>query len=327
MKISIVGRYTCLLLPALFVSLTGCCGVPVVPTLPPTDALASLTVTPLPTVTPSPTPTSELPTNTPMPSPIPPTRIPRPTPVPTMTADEEYAFVSEMLRDNGGCQLPCWWGFTPGETPWETTEIFFASLGKKVEAWSGDDAQHYTVYFDIPDHHHFHYQDYHEKDGTLDRIGIHAVPPADEDGHPVYGDSQFAEDWKAYMLPQILEVYGPPSQILLGLGGAGWIPFDLVLFYPEKGFLVQYSGSAERSEGDTFLVCPHRAEVTLYLWVPEQYTALEDVPGIGSYTYAADEMSGLHSLEDATGMSIEQFYQTFAQPDDQTCLETPVDIW
>jgi hypothetical protein len=61
--------------------------------------------------------------------------------------------------------------------------------------------------------------------------------------------------------------------------------------------------------------------------MPEQYTNLEDVPSIGSYTYAADEMSGLHSLEDATGMSIEQFYQTFSQPDNQTCLQTPADLW
>jgi hypothetical protein len=55
--------------------------------------------------------------------------------------------------------------------------------------------------------------------------------------------------------------------------------------------------------------------------------SLEDVPGVGSYTYAADEMSGLHSLQEATGMSIEQFYQTFVLPDSEICLETPADLW
>jgi hypothetical protein len=26
-------------------------------------------------------------------------------------------------------------------------------------------------------------------------------------------------------------------------------------------------------------------------------------------------------------MSVEQFYETFVQPDTETCLETPVDLW
>ena len=76
-----------------------------------------------------------------------------------------------------------------------------------------------------------------------------------------------------------------------------------------------------------FRVCPHQVEITLYLGPPERSMALEDIPGIGGYTYAADEMSGLHSLEEAAGISIEQFYQIFVQPDNQTCLETPADMW
>ncbi len=118
----------------------------------------------------------------------------------------------------GGCRLPCWWGFTPGETSWQTTKTFFALLGKTIEAWRGHDTQqHYAVYFDIPEHRHFHYQGYHEKDGVLDRIGIHAVPPVHDDEF-VYVDSQFIGDWRPYMLPQILGVYGPPSHGFPGCG-------------------------------------------------------------------------------------------------------------
>ena len=117
-----------------------------------------------------------------------------------------------------------------------------------------EDYQDYTVVFNTPSH-YGGYQRYIVKDGMLDGVGIHALPPVDEDGQRMYGNPQFAEDWKAYMLPQMLEVYGPPSQIFLGLGGAAWMPFDLVLFYPEKGFLVQYSGSAERSERERHFLC------------------------------------------------------------------------
>jgi hypothetical protein len=39
------------------------------------------------------------------------------------------------------------------------------------------------------------------------------------------------------------------------------------------------------------------------------------------------DVGDYRSLEEATEMSIEQFYQIFVQPDNQTCLETPADLW
>jgi hypothetical protein len=114
-----------------------------------------------------------------------------------MTADEEYALVSEMLQDNGGCRLPCWWGFTPGETSWQTTEILFTSRGKKV--WNDVIPQNYEIIFDIPDY-HYHHQIYDEdeKEGVIEMIRVHALPLRGGDGYPVYGNPQFAEDWRFY---------------------------------------------------------------------------------------------------------------------------------
>ncbi|MBN1976040.1 MAG: hypothetical protein JW918_01455 [Anaerolineae bacterium] len=268
--------------------------------------------------TPMSSPTLEVLAGTPTPSSIPPTRTPRPTPVPTMTADEEYGFFLEMLQNNGGCQLPCWWGFTPGATSWQATRDFFTSLGKETRG--GGDIQNYTVVFDMPGHYQSYQSYIGDEDGILKMIEISAAPAVGEDWSFTYDHPQFAEDWKAYMLPHMLEVYGPPSQVLLGMGsGAPWSPFDLLLFYPEKGFLMQYSGEAEEREGETWLVCPHLVELTLYLWSPERIMSLEDIPGFTVW--------GPHSLEEATGMSIEQFYETFVQPDTETCLETPADLW
>lgn len=304
----------------LLMSLVGC-SVPAASTLSPTSTLTSPTSTPM--VLRSPTPSPELPTDMPTPSLVPPTRTPNPTPAPTMTADEEYAFVSKMLRNNGGCQLPCWWGFTPGETSWEMTKTFFVSRGQKI--WGGDDnIQNYTIVCNTPGYYEG-YQSYIGKDGLLNMIGVSAVPPVGEDGYYMH-NPQFAQDWNAYMVPQILEVYGAPSQIFIGTGGAPWSPFDLLLFYPEKGFLVQYSGVAEEREKKPWLVCPHRAELALYLWSPERSMNLEDIPGVVS-AHTDDKTWGPYPLEEATGMSIEQFYQTFTQPGNQTCLEAPADLW
>jgi len=244
-----------------------------------------------------------------------------------MTADEKYAFVSEMLRNNGGCRLPCWWGFTPGETAWETTKTFFTSRG--VTIWDNGGTRDHTVVFNIPGHYES-YQSY-IGEGTLDRIGIVAGPLVGADGHYAYGDPQFAEDWKTYMLPQILGAYGPPQQVFLETYSSGpdRLPFRLLLFYPDQGLLAKYEGSTgENGQGEwveagqAIRIRPRRSDIALWLWSPEREMTLADL-GLSSQV----DLDRLRSLEEATGMSIEQFYQTFVQPDNQTCLETLVDLW
>jgi len=319
MKTIIVSRDAFEVLFVLLVSLVKC-SAPVAPTWSPSIPALS-TATPMSTVnlslTPSPKSLADMSTPSPI---IVPTRPPRPTPAPTMTADEEYTFVSEMLQNNGGCQLPCWWGFIPGETSWQTAQTFFTSRGKKI--WHYRQTS-YTVIFDIPQRDIGCVQSYFVDDETIDIISVHATLPI-RDNEFVYGDAQFAEDWKRYMLPDILMAYGQPSQVFLGVYKAPWMPFDLLLFYPEKGFLVRYMAPAER-EGRTFRMCPHKTDITLWLWSPERDMALEYIANVGGFP--TGDMSYFRSLEEATGMSIEQFYQTFSQPDNQTCLETPADLW
>ena len=201
-------------------------------------------------------------------------------------------------------------------------------LGKETLGDGG--IQNYTVVFNTPGHYES-YQSYIGEDDTLDRIGIHAVPPVGEDGYYTYGDPQFAEDWRAYMLPQMLEAYGPPQQVFLETyrSGPDRLPFRLLLFYPDRGFLVMYEGSIGKEgkgewveAGKAIHICPGRSDVTLWLWSPKQAMTFEDL-GISSQV----NLERLHSLEEATGMGIEQFYQTFVQPDNETCLETPADLW
>ena len=40
------------------------------------------------------------------------------TPTISSTNVEGQKLVQELLENNGGCKLPCWWGFTPGKTTW-----------------------------------------------------------------------------------------------------------------------------------------------------------------------------------------------------------------
>ena len=42
--------------------------------------------------------------------------LPGETPSPTLLPDEAVSAIKELLRTNGMCEFPCWWGFTPGRS-------------------------------------------------------------------------------------------------------------------------------------------------------------------------------------------------------------------
>ena len=307
---------------------------PAIPTstLLPTVVPSSIPTMKLPTVTPvlkptTSTPASELPTDTPVLKPTPTASALRATPAPTLTDDEEQTLVLDLLKKNGECQLPCWWGFTPGKTSWQIAESFFVSAGKKIGKYRDSQTTIYTIYFHIPLHGSQINQDYYTvNDDTIDVITISAVPPT-RNGELVYGDAQFARDWRSYTLPQLLTDYGQPQQIFLRTFSdtpTGWLPFNLLLFYPEQGILVSYYGPAEKDKG-TLRACLNQTDVRLWLWSPEHTMSLERLANMGSSPIG--NMAGFRRLEEATGMSVEQFYQSFVQPNNKRCLETPADMW
>jgi hypothetical protein len=312
-----------------------CVSKPVIPTALPLSPVSMPTVVPSATATLASSPTSlptlasiSLPTaaSTPVPEPTL-LRISRPTPGPTLTNDEEQTLVLKLLKENGGCRLPCWWGFTPGEAAWPVAESFFLSNGKRIGEYRDPRSTVYSLDFHIPLHNSQINQDYYTIGGnTIDLITVGAVPP-ESDNELDYRDIQFAEDWKSYMLPQMLAVYGQPRQILLRTFSdtpTGWLPFNLLLFYPEQGILVSYYGPAGKN-GKTLRMCPYQVDVRLWLWSSEHAMPLEHLAGMGSSPIG--DMSGFRSLEEATGMSVEQFYQSFVQPSSKACLETPTGMW
>jgi hypothetical protein len=254
------------------------------------------------------------------------TRVSSPTPGPTLTIDEEQSLVLNLLKENGGCRLPCWWGFTPGKTSWQAIQTFLASSGKIAMKFSNSYLTNYSVKFEIPQHDVQLGQVYNVTNGILDMIwvGVGTV----RNYNSVYGDTQFARDLRAYTLPQMLDTYGRPTEVFLKTYSStpeGWIPFQLLLFYPQQGILVRYYGPALQ-KGQQIVICPQQSDITLWLWSPERTMSLEDIANMGQ-EFPVEEVPEFRSLEEAAGMSVEQFYQSFGQPNSKTCLETPAELW
>jgi hypothetical protein len=127
----------------------------------------SLPATPTATLAPSKTPTSES-----IPS-IQPTETA--TILPTLQPDEAEALVLELFETNGGCQLPCWWGFTPGETNWVQAKTFLQTFVEEINEPANSPAfQSIDVYISPPtDEESLQLRHYYEvQDGVIELIDV-----------------------------------------------------------------------------------------------------------------------------------------------------------
>ncbi len=184
----------------------------------------------------------------------------------------------------------------------------------------------YSVKFEVPQHDVQLGQVYNVTDGIVDMIWVSGATVRNH--KTIYGDTQFGKDFQPYTLPQMLDTYGRPTEVFLKTYSStpeGWIPFQLLLFYSEQGILVRYYGPALQKERQ-IIICPQQSDITLWLWPLGRTMTLEDIANIGQ-DFPIEEVPEFRHLEEATGMSVEKFYEGFARSGNRICLETPIDMW
>jgi len=264
---------------------------------------------------------TESPTSTPEIRPsatIPPTALPTETetPLPTVVPEEAQKRIAELMKTNGGCLLPCWWGVTPGKTSMETVNKTLARFVSDVSPFP--DERHlegYAITFGDP-----------ETPAREYRILFYTA------GEIVEKIDTFSFDPLAHLLEQ----YGIPEEVWLHSGGysMGFQPpsFSLALLYPEQGVMIYYQ---ERSGGylseggtDYVQICPNdirnAGNPGLYLWpTGHRLSFAEILPDI----YPKPELVRYEPLEDVSNMDEESFYDAFTNPESSACLKTPADIW
>ena len=247
----------------------------------------------------------------------------------TLTATEQENYVSELLKTNAGCKLPCWWGITPGETSWEDAEHFLIYLGATIGRT------------DIPSGMILHWAKFSDSLSDIEtsffeqeiRVGI--IDSISAIGN--YGSTQNQRDfeslWESYSPKEVIKAYGVPSRVLLsatgvtGVGDTGNNGYILWIFYDHLGFLIRYGG-----------IVP---DLPIYHFCPELQVGADDIYRIDFYLQHPDNSLPLEShdtilttspsramsIQDAAGMSTEEFYRLFIQGEEPTCFDTPHDIW
>lgn len=249
--------------------------------------------------------------------------------IPTLTTEEAKTKLFDLLRNNGGCNLPCIWGYTPEQTNrnelvdffkhfvvTETPEISISKLMRNDRMSISFFVRLLSVYIDT---------------GIMAYENEDLVEALIMDGsaNPQW-DASYAEVMKYYMLPQILTNYGKPSQILIltyrddrQRPDVTAHPFYLVLLYPDQGFFVEYEMNRE-IKGDKFIGCPSKAFVSISTWNPQNDKAFEKITQGTRLDLYPDEYK---SIYDATTMTTDEFFKVFSDPENKDCIQTLIEKW
>ncbi|NIM92089.1 MAG: hypothetical protein GTO18_00010 [Anaerolineales bacterium] len=248
-----------------------------------------------------------------------PTAAPSPTKTntlaPTYSPAQAQLLIAELLLYNSGCQLPCWWGFIPGKTSWQTAQDLLARIAKEIYIpFAVDEPEFFAdVVFstpeDISSYDLTHV--YRVRDGLISMI---EVDPGQV---------------SVYSLSSILTSYGLPSEVWIWTFREkyqNFFPFDLVLFYPEQGIMVRFDTKAIRV-GDRVQGCfKSETALAMALWSPDTIMSFLDVASI-TRNIDLHEWGDPIALKKATGLELDDFYQQFKDPNNTLCLETAADLW
>jgi hypothetical protein len=274
--------------------------------------------------------------------------LPTMTVVPTLDLLGAKNLIQGFLTNNGDCRLPCLWGITPGVTALNTLEKFLMPIGeisasKKFdihrsshENSGGISATLWQNDIRIPVSFA-----YYKKNDAIHHLTLNAEASREEGeglgqtSISVYGENYFDKMLETYLLDKILANYGIPTSVFIApfpeeprYPSDAKIPFSIVLYYQDQNFFIEYIVPKEKV-GENIVGCPSKVgSISVIVWPPDQIYSLK---GIASYNSG----QGMHSsnydyfkpIEEATQMSLDDFYQKFKDPKNTTCIETPTDLW
>jgi hypothetical protein len=225
--------------------------------------------------------------------------------------------VIELLETNNNCELPCWWGITPGKTKWDDASNILTPISLKI-------------YLDFPRR-------------QKESITVNVIPPVETQYGSYLAQEYFVENdivteiilWYnfdlakfTYFKPFIRE-YGPPDQIdIHGYGEPQldtW-PFLIALFYPQQGMLLEYSGSPV-IQGDNLTICwgEEHFPAAIHLWVPRPDLTFEDVIA-KYYAPSSTDLPSYKSINDVV-INPDHFFDGLNDLQQELCLETPQAVW
>ena len=240
------------------------------------------------------------------------------TPLPTLTLKQAREKINDLNSDNGGCQLPCWWGLIPGKATWNEalqllapfTEIKQGESRSFVENGKTHYVTNYTFYYKFPG------------ETASQRLII------DVQDDLVIGFTIFpAKTEHNFTLSQILMYFGKPNQVYVSAQPDTQtnqlLPAIIVLDYGDKGIWASYEFPLSKT-GENLKICPDSTGAKLELWNPKiKYSNKMLIAEYVTMITGFDPKI----LENVSKMNIASFYETYKSSGAVPCLETPINLW
>ncbi len=243
-----------------------------------------------------------------------------------------------MIKSNGGCELPCVWGATPGqsdasvlietmarfgvfetETYYTYHHIDWCSFFAQIKLENTNDFLRLQIGCDATAN-------------TIKIIGI-TLEAQSSDFVNVFTDPDFKVLTHYYSISNILNTYGKPEEVLIGTWGedpflkATYTPFSVVLVYEQRGILFEYI-SPMIEVGSSFTGCPQEGRIRVVAWDPTSPPAFSEIADNSSSDgYNSLGFEYFKSLADATGISLDEFYRIYSSESNTECLLTPSSMW
>lgn len=268
----------------------------------PISATASMSETPIKTLTPT-VSKNDIPIST-----------PHPTLISTLPSDDMEKVITGLFRDNNRCELPCWWGMVPGKTDWESVKTFSAQFDKNISEKGGEEKDqtlniHIRTKNSIPMSSSM-YLDIQMESGIIKTMNIYDF------------------EWPSYHLSQFLIQNGKPDEIWVytlksNLGGTP--PFELMLYYPNKGIFASFFGLDKTFYKDGYVNACTSYSPGLILWSPNKEMTFQEILKIRFGDFVS--FHPVLPIMEATGMNVEKFFQKYKNPDNPPCFQTNQDLW
>lgn len=223
--------------------------------------------------------------------------------------------VVELLSENGGCELPCWWGIEPGSTAWPDAEAILSPVASRIHLYAQRSSLSlYDVLVPVP----------------KEIFPVRLEYRFEVEGDVVQKTEVIVGNVDRYRLSKLLNDFGAPREVWLttySKSRAGSLPFAMVLYYPDRGILAQF-GNEATVEGDFVVSCPRNDSASiLVLWSPDRAypsfeAAVNDTLRLGSF-----KERGYHRLEEVTDLDAGAFFETFRTANDIDCIYTEASHW
>ncbi|KAA3642186.1 MAG: hypothetical protein DWQ07_24420 [Chloroflexi bacterium] len=216
------------------------------------------------------------------------------------------------MKTNGGCELPCFWGITAGETTWEEALQILGPIGL-VTDFRGEELllfNKYVFFLSLKELGQYPNHRFFVENGIVEMISVSDLR-----------DSLYAE------IPQVHNFLGMPEEVWLTIYAEGpprtVTNIDIANVYLERGIATQHNYGTSL-EGEMATGCLDEVSyMFLAIWNPELQFTFEDIVRefywqSGGFRY--------RPLDEVTSIDAEAFYGE-TQQDEGYCIQTPNDLW